>query len=48
MECSFSEFQVAGCIDNSGKVVQALDVGDGGHLMVIGGASDVLRLVRLL
>ncbi|XP_046851466.1 vegetative incompatibility protein HET-E-1-like [Xenia sp. Carnegie-2017] len=40
--------EVAGCIDNSGKVVQALDVGDGGHLMVIGGASDVLRLVRLL
>ena len=40
--------QVAGCLDNDGRTIQALDIGDDGHLLALGSTGNHVRLASIL
>jgi hypothetical protein len=40
--------QVAGCLDNDGRTIQALDTGDNGHLLAMGSTGNHIRLASIL
>ena len=40
--------QVAGCLDNDGRTIQALDTGDDGHLLALGSTGNHIRLASIL
>ena len=40
--------QVAGCLDNDGRTIQALDTADDGHLLAMGSTGNHVRLASIL
>lgn len=40
--------EIAACLDNDGKTIQALDTADNGHLLAMGSTGNHIRLANLL